>query len=153
MGMWSARRDYWRNVSPTGAVGDLIELWKQPTPYRWQILCVSVALTFTLMVVLIPESQRKAPERPHITYISTFEPGRSDDQIAASNIANQKRQDELQARRDAIEERKKEAYRTLGRATGLDVDAMEEQIERDRRAEEAAAARADRAQARTPGDN
>lgn len=135
MGMWSARRGYWRNVSPTGAVGDLVELWKQPTPYRWQILGVSVALTFTLMVLLIPESQRKPPARPEVTYITTFAPGRSDDEIVASNIANQKRQDELQARRDALEERKREAYRTLGRATGLDVDAMEQKIERDRRAE------------------
>jgi len=133
---------YWRRISPRGAVGDLVEQWRQPTPYRWQILGVSVALTFTLMVVLIPESQRAPPARPEVTYISTFEPGRSDEEIAASNLANQRRQDEVQVQRDALEERKKELYRRLGRATGIDVDAMERQIEREQAAEAAAAARA-----------
>jgi len=143
---------YWRKISPRGAVGDLVEAWKQPTPYRWQILGVSVALTFTLMVLLIPESQRKPPERPQVTYISTFAPGRSDAEITASNLANQRRQDELQVQRDALAERKKELYRQLGRATGIDVDAMERQIARDQAAEAAAAARAERAQAPAAGE-
>lgn len=122
-------------------MGDLLAYWRQPTPYRWQILVASVALTFTLMVLFIPESQRVEPRRPDVTYISTFAPDRTDAEITASNLANQKRQDELQALRDAAAERKKEAYKTLGRASGFDVEAMEEQIERDRAAEEAAAAR------------
>ena len=142
---------YWRRLSPRGAIGDLVEQWRQPTPYRWQILGVSVAATFTMMVMLIPESQRAEPRRPEVTYISTFEAGRSDEEIVASNVANQQRQDELQARRDALEERKKELYRNLGRATGVDVDAMERRIERERAAEAAAAARAERAEAPDPG--
>jgi len=142
---------YWRRLSPRGAIGDLVEQWRQPTPYRWQILGVSVALTFTLMVVLIPEDQRAPPARPQVTYISTFAPGRTDAEITASNVANQRRQDELQARRDALEERKKELYRNLGRATGVDVDAMERRIAREQAAEAAAAARAERAEAPDPG--
>lgn len=144
---------YWRRISPRGAIGDLVDQWRQPTPYRWQILGVSVALTFTLMVMLIPESQRAPPARPQVTYISTFAPDRTDAEITASNIANQRRQDELQARRDALEERKKELYRNLGRATGVDVDAMERRIERERAAEEAAAAAtlAERAETQAAG--
>jgi hypothetical protein len=100
----------------------------------------------------VPESQRAEPRRPDVTYITTFEPGRTDDEIRASNIANQRRQDVVEAQRAAVEERKKELYRELGRATGVDVDAMEQQIERERAAEAAAAAeRADRAEARTTG--
>ena len=146
-------RGYLQRFSPRGGFEDFLAYWRQPTPYRWQILGLSVALTFTMMVMFVPESQRKAPPRPDVTYISTFAPDRTDAEIEASNVANQQRQDELQAQRDALEERKKELYRKLGRATGVDVDAMERQIERDRAAEEAAAAaRADREQTRAAGD-
>lgn len=130
---------YWRKVSPTGAIGDLIELWRQPTPYRWQILGVAVAMTFTMMVVFIPESQRVEPKRPNVTYITTFDPNRTDAEIVASNIENQKRQDKRRAELEALAERKKEAYKALGRATGIDVDAMEADIAREKAAEKAAA--------------
>ena len=121
---------------------------------------MSVALTFTLMVLFVPENQRAEPRRPEVTYISTFEAGRTDEQIRASNLVNQRRQDELRARRAALEERKKEMYRQLGRATGVDVDAMEERIAREERelevreaaARDAAARDAAADRARTTGD-
>ena len=100
---------YFDRFAPRGALEDLFAYWRQPTPYRWQILGLSVALTFTIMVFFVPENQRVEPRPPDVTYISTFEPGRTDEQIRASNIANQKRQDELRARRAAIEERQKAA--------------------------------------------
>ena len=146
-------RGYWNRFAPRGALEDLLAYWRQPTPYRWQILALSVALTFTLMVLFVPESERIEPRSPDVTYISTFAPDRTDEEIMASNRENQARQDELQAQRDALEERKRQLYRNLGRATGVDVDAMEEQIERDRAAEAAAAeARADRAEPQAAGD-
>ena len=134
---------YLHRFSPRGGFEDFLSYWRQPTPYRWQILGASVALTFTLMVLFVPENQRAEPRRPEVTYISTFEAGRTDEQIRASNLVNQRRQDELRARRAALEERKKEMYRQLGRATGVDVDAMEERIRREESelaAQEAAAA-------------
>ena len=134
---WSTR------YNPRGGIEDFLSYWRQPTPYRWQILGFSVALTFTMMVLFVPESQRKEPDRPKITYISTFAPGRTDAEIIASNRANQARQDELRAQRAALEERKKQMYRELGRATGVDVDAMQERIDREQA--EAAAARQARA--------
>lgn len=143
-------RGYWQRFAVRGGFEDFLAYWRQPTPYRWQILGVSVALTFTLMVLFIPESQRAEPRRPDVTYISTFAPGRTDAEITATNLANQKRQDELRALREAAAERKREAYKALGRASGFDVEAMERQIERERAAEEAAAAAAERA--RTTGE-
>jgi hypothetical protein len=145
-------RGYWQRFAPRGALEDMLAYWRQPTPYRWQILALSVALTFTLMVLFVPESERIKPRHPDVTYITTFAPDRSDAEIVASNRANQARQDELRAELEAREERARDAYRRLGRATGIDVDAMERQIERDRAAERAAAAaKADSAEARTAG--
>ena len=149
---------YWRRLNPRGGLDDFLDYWRQPTPYRWQILGVSVALTFTLMVLFVPENQRAEPRRPEVTYISTFEAGRTDEQIRASNLVIQRRQDELRARRAALEERKMD--RQLGRATGVDVDAMEERIAREERelevreaaARDAAARDAAADRARTTGD-
>ena len=135
--------------NPRGGVEDFISYWREPTPYRWQILGASVALTFTLMVLFVPESQRKTPERPDVTYISTFAPDRTDAEIIASNRENQARQDEMRVQREALEERKKEMYRNLGRATGIDVDAMQERIDREQAEARAAAPR----QARDTGGN
>ena len=142
---------YWQRFNPTGALSDLVGYWKQPTPYRWQILALSVAMTFTGMVFLIPESERQPPKHPTVTYISTFEEGRTDAEIEASNIANQQRQDELQAQRDAAEERRKDRVRALARATGIDVEAMERQIAADKAEQEAAEARAERARNQAAG--
>lgn len=133
---------FWRQISPRRAVTDFAHEWRQPNPYRWRILGVSVAATFALMMILLPESQRIEPRPPKVTWITTFAEGRSDDDIVASNRANQERKDKLAAEAAERAERRKEAYKALGRATGVDVDSMEANIDRDRAAEEAAAQQA-----------
>ena len=132
-------KEFLRRISPRAAFSDFLHEWQAPTPHRWQVLGVSVAATFALMVMFLPESQRADPRPPTITWITTFAPGRTEAEIAASNLANQKRQDALRAQAAAREERRKELYRQLGRATGVDVDKMEADIEREKAEEEAAA--------------
>lgn len=119
---------FFRDVSPTRAVKDFANVWQSDTPHRWRILALSVALSAGFFILLIPKSERGDPPRPEITYITTFAPGRSDAEIAASNIENQKRQDKLDAEAEARAERIKAMYRALGRATGLDVDEMEREL-------------------------
>jgi hypothetical protein len=128
-----------RRISPRRAVADFAHEWQQPNPYRWRVLGVSIAATFAILMVFIPEDQRVTPRPPEVTWITTYEPGRTDEEIAASNLLNQQRKEQLAAQQAAREERRKELYRQLGRATGLDVDAMEAEIARERAAEEAAA--------------
>lgn len=120
-------KGFFRQISPRGAIADLIHEWRAPNPYRWQVLGVSVAATFTLMVLVIPESERAEPRPPRVSWITTFAPDRTDAEIRASNEANQRLQERLRAERAEREEQRKEAFRTLGRATGLDVDALEKQ--------------------------
>lgn len=114
-----------RRISPRGAIADFIELWRAPQPYRWQILGVSVALTFTMMIVLIPKSERIPPARPEVTFISTWEEGRTDEEIVASNLENQRRKEEAAALAAERQERRREAYRALARASGFDPDELE----------------------------
>lgn len=118
---------FWRQISPRGAIGDLIHEWRKPNPYRWRVLGVSVAATFTLMVVMIPDSVRIEPRPPEVTWITTFSSDRTDAEIVASNIENQKRKDKLAAEAAERAERAREAARALARASGFDPDELERQ--------------------------
>ena len=122
---------------------DLWDYVREPRPYRWTLLAVSFAIPATGLALLSRESHFRPPDAPEVTYISTFAEGRSEEEIRQSNIANQQRKDALEAERAELERRKIEAYKSLGRATGLDVDAMEREaaMEREREAAEAAAQR------------
>ena len=128
---------FWRRINPKDAVEDFASEWRRPNPYRWRVLGVSVAATFAIMMVFIPDSERVEPRRPEVTYITSFAPDRTEEEIVASNLENQQRQDELAALRARREERRKELYRTLGRATFIDVEAMEAEIAREEAAEAA----------------
>ncbi|HEY6815810.1 MAG TPA: hypothetical protein VI168_09750 [Croceibacterium sp.] len=132
---------FWRKISPRGAVDDFVHEWQRPNPYRWRVLGVSVAATFALMVVMIPDSERIEPRPPEVTWITTFEPGRTDAEIVASNLENQKRKDQRKVEAEARAEQRKKNAKALGSAMGFDVDAMEAEIERERAAERAAAER------------
>lgn len=127
---------YFKHISPAGAASDLVVTWKE-NPYRWRVLAVSLLLTGGMLYVFLPENQRVEPRPPSITWITTFADGRSDAEILASNRENQMRQDELNALYEERAELRRELYRELGRATGLDVDEMEAKIRRDEAAAEA----------------
>ena len=129
-------KGFFRRISPRRAVSDFHDEWKKPTPHRWQILGVAIAATFCIFMLFIPESTRGPPARPDVMYISTLDENRSEEEIIASNCANQELKDELQARIDASEERKRELYKALGRATFIDVDAIEEEIAAEEAVEE-----------------
>lgn len=137
------RPSYWRDVNPTGMVADFVAVWKQAGGNRWRIAAISAACTFAVFSMIWQEEVKAPHPPPKVTYITTFAPDRSDTEIQASNIANQKLQDYLaaeQARRDA---EVREIYKSLGRMAGMDVD----KIEREAMAERAAEERALRARA------
>ena len=133
-----------RFTSRFNAVGGISDFWhefRRPNPYRWPILGASLLCTGLLLFWVTQERVYLPPERPKVSLIATFPEGRTDAEIIASNIANQQVKDRREAERAARDAEVKGMYRELGRATGLDVDAME----RDIAAKEAAAAAARRA--------
>ena len=124
--------------NPAPGIADFWNEFKKPQPYRWVILLASTLPVFVIMFWATAQSVTAPPERPEVTYITSFAPDRTDEEIMASNIANQAMKDAIAAEQERIEEEKKQLYRDLGRATGIDVDAMEAEIEAERAAEEAA---------------
>lgn len=130
-------KEFFRRVSPRRAVSDFHDQWKQPTPHRWQLLGVAMAATFCVFMLFVPEGSRVLPAPPEVIFISTFDESRTEAEIIASNCANQRLKDELQARLDETAEQRREMYKALGRATFVDVDEMEREIEAERAAEAA----------------
>ncbi len=130
-------RDMWRNASPSGAVGDFIAVFKQAGSARWPIAALAALTTVGIFSMMAGESWRKPPAKPQITWITSFAPGRSEAEIIASNVANQKRKDA-----DAAELARREAdvrgiYMKLGRMSGMDVDKIAAQGDAERAAAEA----------------
>ncbi len=128
-----------QRYNPTGGVRDFWEFVRRPVPYRWTIWGLSLASTFLLLFFVISEEVLVPPEPPKVSFISTFAEGRSEAEIVASNIANQKRKERLAAEQAARDEQVKELYRQLGRASGMDVEAMERKIAAEKAAEAAQA--------------
>lgn len=125
-------------INPVGGFTDLWHEFRRPNPYRWPILAASVVLTGTLFSWFVTQDYFRPPDPPTVTYITTFAEGRTDAEILRTNIENQRRKDALAAEAEAIEQRKRDIYKALGRATGLDVDAMEAEAKAERAREEAA---------------
>ena len=108
-----------QRYNPTGGIRDFWEFVRRPVPYRWPIWGMSALCTFGLLFLIIREEVLVPPEPPKVSFISTFAEGRSEAEIVASNIANQKRKERLAAEQAARDEEVKEMYRQLGRATGI----------------------------------
>lgn len=108
---------------------------QEPLRINWNAVAIAVLMTGGLMYQFTKEKVRVPPAPPKVSYITTFEEGRTEAEIEASNRANQLVQERRRAEQAAREEEAKEAYRTLGRATGLDVDAMERRIREQEAAE------------------
>lgn len=111
--------------------------FRKPNPYRWPMLLASTAPFALIFYWLSGETVYKAPEKPQITYITTFDPDRTDEEIMASNIENQEVQDLREAREQALAERKRDLYKALGAATGMDVEEIERRADERRAQEEA----------------
>lgn len=123
---------FWKRISPVGAAKDFSNEFLKPNPYRWRIMAVSAAATFAIFSVMWNEGAKGPPPPPEVTWITTFRPDRTDAEIIASNIANQKEKDRLAAEQAARDERVKDIYRSLGRASGMDVDRIEREAEAER---------------------
>ena len=129
--------------NPATGIADFWKEFRKPQDHRWAILLASVLPVIGILYWATQQSVTGPPPRPEVTWISTFAPDRTDEEIIASNIANQERKDALAAERARREEEKKQMYRDLGRATGIDVDEMERRIEEERAAEAGAASQAE----------
>ena len=124
-----------RRFDPREGIADFWSEFRKPNEYRWPVLLVSIAVTGTMLYAFTRERVVVPPAAPEVTYITSFAPDRTDAEIVEANLEGQARKDAIEAELARREERRKELYRTLGRATGLDVDEMEAEIRAQEEAE------------------
>ena len=124
---------------PRSGLADFWTEFRRPQPYRLPILLASVLITGTMIFTFTRERVVVPPAPPEVTYITTFAPDRTIEEIREANEANQARQDALAEAAAKREERKRELYRALGEASGMDVDAIEQEAAAERAAQERAA--------------
>ena len=131
-------RSFLRNVSsPRGMVADFMEVFRQAGRNRWRIAAAAAACTVAVFSVMWQEGGRGVPHPPEVTYITVWDPHRTLDEIATSNIANQRRKERLAAEQAKRAEEVRNLYKALGRATGMDVEAIEKKAVAERAAETA----------------
>ena len=129
-------------MRPAGALADFREVWRQAGVRRWPFVAAALSATLGVFYVIAQESWKAPPPRPTVTYINSWSADRSDAEIKREIVANQKLQDRLAAEQAAREEKVKDIYRTLGKVSGMDVDAIEAKAKADTAAEKAARDRA-----------
>ena len=127
--------------NPAPGFADFWNEIRRPNPYRWPILAVSVLPAAVALYWSLGSTVYGEPERPKVTYITTLDTARTDAEIAAELRANQEVKDLRAAAIERAETRKREMYKALGAAAGMDVDEIERKAEAERAAEEAAAAK------------
>lgn len=127
--------------NPAPGIADFWNEIRRPQPYRWLFLALSVMPVAVILYWAMGTTVYKEAERPKVTYITTLDPARSDTEIAAENHTNQEVKNLRAAELERIATRKREMYKSLGAAAGMDVEEIERKAEAERAAEEAAEAK------------
>ncbi|MBP6555794.1 MAG: hypothetical protein KA233_08940 [Novosphingobium sp.] len=128
---------YWKNINPSGAVSDLVVVFRDAGPKRWPVALVSAAITLGVFSSLTLESWKKPRPLPTVVYITSWPEDRTAAETAEFIKANQKAKDEQAARIEAYEAEGRRLWATVGKASGLDVDKMQKQADAERAAEKA----------------
>lgn len=132
---------FFRRFNPAGAMGDFASVWRQAGRMRWLFVVAAAGVTLSIFSLVVWEEYRVEPRPPEIIWINSWRADRSDAEIRASVLLNQRRKEAEQAAQTKREEDVRQIYKTIGRLSGMDVDA----IERRARAEQAASAAAEAA--------
>lgn len=128
---------YWRNISPRGAIADFRVVFEQAGRNRWRFAIASAAVTVAIFSVMANEGGRGLPRPPEVTYINSWPVDRTEAEIVRSNRINQERKERAAAAQAARDEEARQAYIALGRATGMDVDAIAAKAAAERAAQKA----------------
>lgn len=133
-----ALRDVMKTASPTGAIGDFLQVYRQAGKNRWWIAIVAACITGGMFWALTHESWKRPRALPEVFYITTFAPDRTEEESLAFRKARQAEREAREAAYAAADAEGRRLYKQLGRASGIDVDAIERRAEAERQASKAA---------------
>ena len=137
-----------KNVNPAGAISELRDVFRDAGPTRWRYVALSALITGGLFGGLAVTQNWVADRKlPEIDYINSWPEDRTASETKAFIIANQKDKDAREKAQAEADAEVQNMYMTLGRATGVDVDAMKKKADADKADEAAKKQAADRAAA------
>lgn len=128
-------RRFLKLINPLAALGDLGRELQRPHPHRWPLMGVAAAATFAVFSVMWQEGAAGLPRPPKVIYVESFAPNRSEAEIVAGNVAATRAGRAREAEEAASQERVRQMYKTLGRVSGMDVEAIEAKARAERAAE------------------
>jgi len=131
---------FWRDVNPSGAIFDFVELFREAGPRRWPFAALAALITVLMISSLGLESWKKQRGLPEVTYITSWPIDRTEAETRAFIAENQHRKEAEQAEQATREREAQAMWMAVGRASGLDVNKMKLAADADRARETAAAA-------------
>ena len=136
-----------RNFNPAGAIGDFRTVFRDAGPARWRYAALAALCSFsTFGIMALTQNWVGERRLPEITYINSWPADRTEAETKAFIIASQKKKDAREQAQAAADAEAQRLYMALGRATGIDVDAIKKQADADAAA---AKAKSDAAAAKT----
>ena len=120
-------------VGPTGAIADFLAVWRAQGPIaRFVVLGAACLPTMFLILGMMGDlAVLNRPPPPEVIYVESWRLDRSREEILAD-------QAERQRLRAIRQEEVRQRYKALGRASGMDVDAIEREAKSEKAALEAA---------------
>jgi hypothetical protein len=133
-----ALRDVMKTASPTGAINDFMAVYRQAGKNRWWIAITAACITSGMFWALTHESWKRPRALPEVFYITTFAPDRTEEESLNFRKARQAEREAREAAYAAADAEGRKLYKQLGRASGIDVDAIEKRAEAERQAAKSA---------------
>lgn len=125
-------------VSPSSAIGDLIDVWRGQTVKQrfWLLLAACMPAALIIGGIIQDVARKSVPPPPEVIYVESWRLDRSMEDI----LADQKERQKL---REIKEAEVRERYKALGRASGMDVDKIEREAKADAAKRKAAEVKAE----------
>ena len=128
-----------RHVNPSGALGEFASVFRDAGPKRWPIAALSAITAMFIFSSMAGESWKMPRKLPEITYITTFPEDWTEAESKAFREERQRQKEAREAEIAKADKETRELWEALGRASGMDVDAIEKKALAERAAEDAAA--------------
>lgn len=133
------KTNYWKDVNPSGAFGDLVAVFRQAGSARWTNAVIAAALTFGVFSIMTAQSWKKERKLPTVTYINSWPADRTAEETREFILRNQKEKEEFEARQAAADAEAQKMWMAVGKASGMDVEEMKARADAEKAQEKAKA--------------
>lgn len=114
---------FFKNISPRSAFGDIVDILREKQDYKALFFAAASVPPILLVTMFYLDAERlNKPPPPTIFYVKSWSLDRSYEDIVVE------RAERLRLREALLEERRQK-YKVLGRASGIDVDKIDAETE------------------------